>query len=496
MKHDNTMTDERRKPVPVGGAANAAGPGEARNRRRPMGERKVWALARAGMGLLLMGWAGTVVEGATAAPGVAAVGDVRRDATVAAVERVLPTVVNIATMTVERADPYDQMLREFFGYGRRAPDTVYSSGSGVVIDEEGWVLTNFHVVREASRVQVMLADSTEPMDARVVSVSEANDLALLQLKAKSGQKFQAVQFAQDDDLLLGETVLALGNPYGLGGSVSRGILSSKTRRQEKDGETMEVEDWLQTDASINPGNSGGPLVNLRGELIGLNVAVLARAQGIGFAIPVKRIAATLAQMGSPEATRGLWFGAVVRGTKPPLMVTEIQRGSPADTAGLEPGDEILAVNGVGFRSSFQFQRLLGSGGADSTLQIQRGDERRQVKVRLLKEASVFDADYVRRRVGATLERVPEDLARQLRIPSSAGLWVTSVEPGGPAEKAGLLRGAIVTAVDGQSAPDLVTVGRGLNRKKSGETMVLDLLLARRRGMVLQIQEGRVQVKLR
>lgn len=494
MKRENTMTDEGRNQP--GGRVDTARPAEARNRRGPMGARRVWAFARVGMCLLLIGWAWMGVEGATAAPGVAAAGDVRRDATVAAVERVLPAVVNIATMTVERADPYDQMLREFFGYGRRAPDTVYSSGSGVVIDEEGWVLTNFHVIREASRVQVMLADSTEPLEARVVSVSEANDLALLQLKAKPGQKFRAVDFAEDDDLLLGETVVALGNPYGLGGSVSRGILSSKTRRQEKDGETMEVEDWLQTDASINPGNSGGPLVNLRGELIGLNVAVLARAQGIGFAIPVKRIAATLAQMGSPEATRGMWFGAVVRGTRPPLVVTEIQRGSPADTAGLEPGDEILAVNGDGFRSSFQFQRLLGAEGADATLQIQRGDERRQVKVRLLKEAAVFNADYVRRRLGATLERVPEDLARQLRIPAAAGLWVASVEPGGPAEKAGLARGVIVTAVDGQSAPDLVTVGRGLNRKKSGEAMVLDLLWARRRGMVLQVSEGRVQLKLR
>jgi len=446
--------------------------------------------------VLLVGFLGMGVKGATAAPGGATAGDVRRDATVSAVERVLPAVVNIATLTVERADAYEQMLREFFGYARRAPDTVYSSGSGVVIDEEGWVLTNFHVVREASRVQVLLAESTEPLEAQVVSVSEANDLALLQLKAKSGQKFRAVDLAADNDLLLGETVLALGNPYGLGGSVSRGILSSKTRRQERDGETMEVEDWLQTDASINPGNSGGPLVNLRGELIGLNVAVLARAQGIGFAIPVKRIAAALAQMGSPEATRGLWFGATVRGGRPPLVVTEIQRGSPADTAGLEPGDEILAVDGVGLRSQFQFLRLLGSAKSEATLNVQRGDNRREVQVRLLAEKSVFNADFLRRRLGATFERVPDDLARQLRIPALTGLWVASVERGGSAEKAGLARGAIVTAVDGQAAPDLVTVGRGVNRKRAGETMVLDVLWARRRGMVLQLQEGRVSLKLK
>lgn len=430
------------------------------------------------------------------AEAAASASDVRRDATVVAVERVLPSVVNIGTLTVERADPYEQMLREFFGYGRRAPDTVYSSGSGVIIDEEGWILTNFHVVREASRVQVMLAESTEPLEAQVVSVSESNDLALLRLKARPGQKFKAVEVAADDDLLLGETVVALGNPYGLGGSVSRGILSSKTRRQERDGETMEVEDWLQTDASINPGNSGGALVNLKGELIGLNVAVLARAQGIGFAIPVKRITAALAEMGSPEATRGLWFGAKVRGARPPLVVTEIQRGSPADTAGMEPGDEILEVDGVAVRSQFQFHRLLGAAGAGARLKVQRGDERRDVSVRLVAEKSVFTSDYLKRRLGATFEPVPEDLARQLRIPASAGVWVASVERNGPAEKAGLVRGTIVTGVDGQSSPDLVGIGRSLNRKKTGDSMVMDVLWARRRGMVLQIQEGRVQLKVR
>ncbi|MFN3550036.1 MAG: S1C family serine protease, partial [Mesorhizobium sp.] len=120
----------------------------------------------------------------------------------------------------------------------------------------------------------------------------------------AGRRFHAVSFADPDDLFLGETVVALGNPFGLGGSVSRGILSSKTRRPERDGEAMDVADWLQTDAAINPGNSGGPLINLRGELIGLNVAILRFAQGIGFAIPVSRISTALAEMLSPEQSRG------------------------------------------------------------------------------------------------------------------------------------------------------------------------------------------------
>ncbi|MBX3745160.1 MAG: trypsin-like peptidase domain-containing protein [Verrucomicrobiae bacterium] len=432
------------------------------------------------------------IAAAAALPGA----DVRRDPVVQAVERVLPAVVNIGTLAVERADPYEQMLREFFGYRRRAPDTLYSSGSGVVIDEEGWVLTNFHVIRDAARVRVTFSDRPDPIDAQVVSVSEANDLALLRLAAQPGQRFPSLPFAADDDLLLGETVIALGNPYGLGGSVSRGILSSKTRRAERDGEPMAPEDWLQTDASINPGNSGGPLVNLRGELIGLNVAILAQAQGIGFAIPIKRINAALTGMFSPEATRGLWFGATVRGSRPPLLIAEIQRDSPADTAGLEPGDEILSLDGRSPRSALQFYRALGATGDTARLVILRGDQRRQLNVRLLAEASVFNADYLRRRLGLSLEPVPADIQRQLRLDLSAALIVADVERSGPGATAGLTRGQILTALDGHPPRDIVILGRSLHRRPPGDTVTLDLLSARRRGMLLSLSEARARLRLR
>lgn len=467
----------------------------AQNPRRPTVTwvwRRGWLPAAVTVGLAL----GFLRTPAVAEPVRPATPDIRRDAVVAAVEKVLPAVVNISTVTIERADPYEQMLREYFGYGRRAPDTLYNSGSGVIIDEEGWVLTNFHVVREATKVQVNVADSSEPLEAEVVSASEGNDLALLRIKAKAGKKFRAVGFANDDDLLLGETVIALGNPYGLGGSVSRGILSSKTRRTEHDGEAMEVEDWLQTDASINPGNSGGPLVNLRGELIGLNVAILARAQGIGFAIPMKRISTALVEMFSPEATKGLWFGAAVHGSRAPLVVMEVQRGSPADTAGLEPGDEVVAVNGKPARSFLQFYRDLGAGGRESKLTVQRGDEKKDVTVRLLAESTVFNADYFRRRLGLTLERVPDDLRRQIRGDLSAALLVSAVEKGSPGEKAGLVRGHIITAVEGQAPGDLVSFGRLLQKRRAGESVTLDLLVARRRGVVLQLSEARAKLVLR
>src|SRR5438093_2581489 len=168
------------------------------------------------------------------------------------------------------------------------------------------VLTNYHVVARARRIWIKLADGRE-FEAEPIVGTSFTDLALLRIIAKPGQKFTSVKFAADDDLLLGETVLALGNPFGLGGTVTKGILSSKSRRPPTDVEPLDVQDWLQTDAAINPGNSGGPLINLRGELIGINVAV-GQGQGIGFAIPVRRVSEALSEIYRPEIMHGNWLG--------------------------------------------------------------------------------------------------------------------------------------------------------------------------------------------
>src|SRR6266540_4549812 len=261
--------------------------------------------------------------------------DARRDATVEAVEQVMPSVVNIATETiVEYNDPFEQMLREFWGpyYRRRQPNTQYSLGSGVIIDEDGYVLTNLHVVRRAGKIRVRLADGRE-FEARRIVGNTPKDVALLKLVGAGNEKFTAVKFAKDDDLLLGETVLALGNPFGLGGSVSRGILSSKNRRPSLENEPLDVADWLQTDAAINPGSSGGPLINLKGELIGLNVAIYRQGHGIGFAIPIKQVTEAVSEIFTPEVTRSVWFGARIKSGPYPLRVTEVDSESPAAKAG-------------------------------------------------------------------------------------------------------------------------------------------------------------------
>ncbi|MFN7141976.1 MAG: S1C family serine protease, partial [Limisphaerales bacterium] len=241
--------------------------------------------------------------------------DARRDPTVRAVERAIGTVVNISTATpIQVQDPFEDFFYEFFYPNRRRPSREnfdYSLGSGVIIDEDGYILTNNHVVQRGERTQIAVTINGKQYPARLEATSPARDVALL--KVDLDEKLPAIRFAKDDDLLLGETVIALGNPFGLGISVSKGILSSTARRPQPEEGLLDYHDWLQTDAAINPGNSGGPLINLNGELIGLNVAVYRQnhAQGIGFAIPIKRVGEALSEMFTPE-NKGYWFGARIK----------------------------------------------------------------------------------------------------------------------------------------------------------------------------------------
>ncbi|WCJ60635.1 trypsin-like peptidase domain-containing protein [Fontisphaera persica] len=425
--------------------------------------------------------------------------DVRRDATVIAIEKVMPAVVNIATETVvPTRHPLEDLLREFYDpYYRRMPQRQYSLGSGVVIDEEGYVLTNDHVVRRASRIMVRFADNREYECDRVVT-STKSDVALLKIRAKPGERFAAVRFAADDDLLLGETVIALGNPFGLGGSVSRGILSSKNRRPLTGNEPMDVADWLQTDAAINPGNSGGPLVNLRGELIGINVAVYREGQGIGFAIPIKMVSEALSESFTPENLKGLWFGARVKPGAYPLAVTNLMEGSPAAKAGLKEGDQILAVDGQPVHSFIEFNRLLLRSGEEREvpLRVKRGRVEEVVRVRLIPEKSFFNEKLIERHLGATLQEMTPEMAQRWGLQSGSGLWVAAVEKDGPAERAGLERGMIVLAVEEEAVGDVVTTAKILHSRKAGDSLSLQLLVPRRRGSFLTIQQAVIKVRLR
>jgi serine protease Do len=431
--------------------------------------------------------------------------DVRRDATVEAVQRAMPAVVNIRTETiVERSyDPWEQ----FFNLGaprRPRTETTFSLGSGVIIDEEGWVLTNFHVVSRATKVFVRMADGKEYEAERIVGTS-FTDVALLKILNPKGEKFSTIKFATDDDLLLGETVIALGNPFGLGGSVSKGILSSKSRRPPAENEPLEVEDWLQTDAAINPGNSGGPLINLRGELIGVSVAVYREGQGISFAIPVRRVSAALAEMYSPETLHSLWFGARVRPGVFPMTIASVQPESPAGKAGLRAGDQIVEVNGRIPKRFIEFVRELIAADTNRavSLAVLRGGSRQSFNVRLARESSFFNSDLVRKKIGLKVEELTPQVAARLGLGDKRGVIINDVEEGSPAAEAGLQKNMIITTVDGQvtwhdrqPAPAYVPVAKALYAKAKGDKSQFEVIVPVRIGRYLQFQQAKVEVAVR
>ena len=340
--------------------------------------------------------------------------DLRHDTIVQVTEEVMPCVVNVRTESiVESRDPFEEIWRRYYG----APKVESALGSGVIISEDGYLLTNLHVVKRASRIQVKLSDAAGGgvYDVEPMYGTSQIDVAMLKIiPHKKGEKFKAIRFAKDDDLLLGETVLALGNPFGLGESVTKGILSSKRREAPKENEDLQMANWLQTDALINPGNSGGPLVDLRGELIGLNNAILQGAQGIGFAIPIKEVRQALGEIFNPE-TASRWFGAQVS-VETPLVVRKIEPHSPAEEAGLKPGDRILDLNGRPAADYIDFTRALRETvNLDFNLTVRRDSEARSLRLRLLPFPELF-----RRRLGLDLQELTQDKARQLGLENLGG----------------------------------------------------------------------------
>ncbi|HEX5222155.1 MAG TPA: trypsin-like peptidase domain-containing protein [Verrucomicrobiae bacterium] len=414
--------------------------------------------------------------------------DIRRDATVAAIERVMPSVVNIATSQLVREynDVYEILRRRFYGGEPDLKERRYNIGSGVIIDQvddEVYILTNLHVVNGANRVQVQLMDGrVYEADAKLLGML-LKDLALLRIIRRPGdQRFVPIRFAEDDDLLLGETVITVGNPFGLGGSVSRGILSSKNRRPGPEGnKPLGFEDWLQTDADINPGNSGGPLVNLRGELIGINVAVYneGEGKGTGFAIPVKQISAALSDFFSLEYYAQLWFGARIKGGTLPLTVREVQPNSPADKAGLRVGQQIAEVNDKPVSSLVEFSKLVSSR-ADhtATITVLDNGRRRTLKAELVPMLDL-DRRLLNSRLGLGTQALTEAQATNLQIKPTEGLLVTQVEKDSPAAQAQVEAGMVLTAVDGVKLADLVNISNVLGNKKSGERVQLSVIFPRR-----------------
>ncbi len=427
--------------------------------------------------------------------------NIRKTPVVQAVSKTLSSVVNIRTETVvEVRDPFTELFQDFWNPYYRQPrqDVRRSLGSGVVIHAEGYVLTNDHVVRRATKIRVKFADGRE-FEADRVAYDQRSDLALLKIKVPKGldNKFQTIKFGRDSDLLLGETVIALGNPFGLGGSVSQGILSSRDRQAPREREILDIENWLQTDAAINPGNSGGPLINLNGELIGINVAVHRKGQGIGFAIPIARVQESLGEFFAPEQLRGLWFGARVKIEGNSLRLSRVEPNSPAAQAGLRTGDKVVQVNERDVTDFVGWAReICGRELKTVRIKIFRGGRFLSVPVTLLAEEKVFNSEVIQKRLGITVRTLTQNLAEQLGMSFYGGYLITKVEKQSPADRAGIESGGVIQRIDGQQLESLVAFAKDILSRRTGDLVQLSLVWEIRRGVFLQRQSGEVKVKIR
>ena len=346
------------------------------------------------------------------------------------------------SMVVAHASPAvvfietDQIVegRDFFG--RIIRREASGSGSGFVLKKEGFIVTNNHVIANAQRIKVSFAAGVDAntYTADIVSTVPEEDLALLKLRNPEGKLFPTVPMGTSSDLMIGERVIAIGNPYGHTHTVSTGIISGLHRGVEIANPRLSFDDLIQTDASINFGNSGGPLLNINGELIGINTAVNSQAENIGFAIPVDRVRRVLEeQLLNPETLRA-WLGFTVQEHEP--LISSITPHSPAAEAGLEVGDRILSLNRQPIEdiASFRLQRIGIQADRQVQLTISRSDKSQDLQLQ--------SWDWVDGRLyetlGLTVDRYIAGRRPYVRI--------TRIRPGGPASEIGLSSGDVLDAV--------------------------------------------------
>ena len=420
-----------------------------------------------------------LIQGVSLGSGTGAMpeqGQTRVTPLVRVVSAVMPTVVNIGTERVVRvADPFEGFFNEFFGGPVRLYKEAIPLGSGVIVDASGLVLTNNHVVQRASKIQVRLWDRNV-CGAEPVAMDAANDLALLQLVQAEGKplpSLSAIGLAAPDDLMLGETVVAVGNPFGLEHSVAAGVLSAKNRNLEEGEVTLS--DILQTDAAINPGNSGGPLINMDGNLIGLNVAIRRGAEGIGFALPLRRIEDVLADWLVPSrfslGVCGVVPGTKLDGDRMQAVVKLVEPDSPAADSGIRVGDHILKANGQPASRAMDVSRILWrlQPGDKLTLEV-AGRDPITVPV-----ARMTPNQLVRRRLGVQLQELTAPLRKALGLPQEVrGLAISDVLPGSDFAGFGVHRGDVVFRIGDVDTEQLETLFDVLKDTRPG--MVLPVFL--------------------
>ncbi|TAN38872.1 MAG: trypsin-like serine protease [Verrucomicrobia bacterium] len=426
----------------------------------------------------------------------------RRTPVVEAVEKALPSVVNIGTeklVKVQHADPlqqfrgemFDQFFRDFYERQMQPEYRLsHSLGSGVIIDPLGYILTNFHVIERASKIQVTLADG-HAYPAVFLAGDPINDLALI--KIEPAAPLTAVEFAADDDALLGETVIALGNPFGLGHSVTVGVLSAKNR-EARYGDKVLYKDILQTDAAVNPGSSGGPLLNLDGQLMGLNVAIYQEAQNIGFALPVKRARELLGRWLAPRLLKKATLGFEVAPRDEKLLVTQVAPDLKLSQGMVAEGDVVTTVNRKPVATLFGYHHALLAlqAGYPVRLGVAHGNVTNEVIARLVMLPKPDGMKLARSLLGLELKPLAE-------IPGAAvlarhGLAITLTSTNGPAQRAGLPPGLIVERINNVDVATLDDVGAALENVARGAPVTLGVVSVREQQGFLITQSAVVTVQ--
>jgi serine protease Do len=413
------------------------------------------------------------------------------------VKEVTPAVVNVYATKTEQGfeSPFanDPFFSRFFGRDmfRSRPRTSQSLGSGVIVDATGVIVTNSHVVSGADDIRIALSGGRE-FPVKLLLDDPKSDLAVLQIEDAKGRTFPALRFADSDSLQVGDLVLAVGNPFGVGQTVTSGIVSALARTGV---ETANFDYFIQTDAAINPGNSGGALVNLAGELVGINTAIFTRSGGsvgIGFAIPANmaRTVAAAGEAGGPIVRP--WFGARLQevttdiadslAIDPPhgALVTEVAPGSPADKAGLKPGDAIVEIDGVDVDApqGFDFRFATKALGSTSTLTYVRAGKTAEAQVAVSAPPAAAAGQTAEiggntRFAGTTVQVLTPALAQEMNLPfDSTGVVVSQVAAGSPADRMGLRPGDIIVAINGQRIEDVETFRNLVSTRTEGWQIVL------------------------
>jgi serine protease Do len=395
-------------------------------------------------------------------------------------------------------DPLHDFFDKFFGGGPQREFKQRSLGSGFIIDKDGFIVTNNHVVEGADKIKVILKDGRE-FDAEVKGRDANTDLALI--KIKSDNDLPVIELGDSDALKVGEWVLAIGNPFGLEHTVTSGIISAKGRVIG----SGPYDDFIQTDASINPGNSGGPLINMAGKVVGINTAIIAGGQGIGFAIPVNLAKGIIDQLKTKgEVTRG-WLGVGIQDLTQELkeyygvkdgegvLVTQVFPGDPADKAGLKAGDVILKVNGHHVDSSRELSRMIAEspvGQEVEILALRKGSSKTfHVELSKRKDTELAQAGATPEKndaFGIAVANITPETARQFNLKDAEGVLVVGVEPDSTGEKAGILPGDIIREINHEEVNDVDAYKKKIAKIKSGETVFVYILRPNRGFMVIKL----------